>query len=88
MKKIFYLPFLLLCGCAGSPFVENLPMLQGRTMSQIRSEFGKPAVVHLEENASLWTYNKDQCACLIFFDKAKVVQHAELRGQCSGDEIL
>lgn len=83
--KLMYLLFLcfVLGGCAHSNVSKNLPYLKGKTSAQVASAFGRPTVVHREENATLWSYYQNNCSSLIFFDTQEVVQYAELRGECA-----
>ncbi len=82
MKKIYlWAVLLLLTGCAHVS--KELPSLRGKTAEEIKSDFGRPTIVHAENNASLWTYSQDDCSSLIFFDDQQVVQHAELRCGCA-----
>lgn len=86
MKKSYLILLgIILAGCSSPYCVDDLPYLKGKTASQVRFSFGKPQVVRKEANATLWSYYKDECSSLIFFDADDIVQYAELRGKCSSD---
>ncbi len=54
----------------------------GDDMDDIEDRFGKPFVIRKEGDNQLWTYRKDGCITIFYFDGDKEVRHAERRGDC------
>lgn len=93
MKKYIIMIAGLLCLAACSsrpksfegvrhPDPKPVSALVGQTRNQIHKAFGKPNVTRVEEGHALWTYRKDTCSTLIYFDSKGIVKHAEMRGVC------
>ncbi len=94
MKKqsLILMSFLLLCGCnvAQNEFFmspNQTPVMQknelvGRSAGEVVEEMGEPRTVLKEAPHQVWTYRKDQCVTLVFFDESEKVCFAEERGAC------
>ncbi|MBR5129688.1 MAG: hypothetical protein IKV03_00480 [Alphaproteobacteria bacterium] len=61
---------------------QAVASLIGQSRTQIHSRFGVPTLSRTEKTQSLWSYQSDSCALLIYFDKIGVCQYAETRGKC------
>lgn len=94
MKKqgLILTSFLLLCGCQvpenafflspnQTPVVEKNELV-GRSAGEVVKELGSPRTVLTEAPHKVWTYRKDQCVTLVFFDESEKVCFAEERGEC------
>lgn len=92
MKRIGV--FVVLCalgltGCAGSapasktPVVQKVSYLQGKSVKQVKRTMGKPEIIRTESPNQMWSYYKNGCTTLVFFNADGVVGHAESRGVCS-----
>ena len=82
MKKIYLLLFLCLSACSGILTPDFLLELKGQDTQKVLSKMGKPDAVRWESKAQMWSYWKNGCSSLIFFDENGVVQHVEQRGSC------
>ena len=94
MKKyvIISSAFLLLCGCAQpknqlqfspnqTPVMEKRDLI-GRSAGEVIETFGTPRTVLTEKPHQVWTYRKNQCITLVYFDESERVCFAEERGTC------
>ncbi len=61
---------------------QTIASLIGQPRSAIHSRFGTPTLSRNEQNKTLWSYQSDSCALLIFFDETGICRHAETRGKC------
>lgn len=84
--------FLLLCGCAQpknqlafspnqTPVFEKKELI-GRSAGEVIETFGTPRTVLTEKPHQVWTYRKNQCITLVYFDESEKVCFAEERGAC------
>ena len=91
-KSLILASFLLLCGCNVAPNefsispnqtpVVKKNELVGRSAGEVVEELGTPRTVLKEAPHQVWTYRKDQCVTLVFFDESEKVCFAEERGVC------
>lgn len=94
MKKQYIVigALLLLCGCAQpknqlafspnqTPVMEKRELI-GRSAGEVIETFGTPRTVLTEKPHQVWTYRKDQCVTLVYFDESERVCFAEERGAC------
>lgn len=62
------------------PAPKTVTELVGKNRGQIHRMMGGPAVTRVEEEYTLWSYAQgDSHAVLVYFDKAGLCQHAEIR---------
>lgn len=62
------------------PAPKKVTELVGKNRGQIHNIMGGPAVTRVEEEYTLWSYAPDDThAVLVYFDKAGLCQHAEIR---------
>lgn len=80
---------LMLSACATKPVPsdgaesdapQTVDEFVGKNRGQIRSIMGGPAAMRAEEEYTLWSYAQgDSHAVLVYFDKAGLCCHAEIR---------
>lgn len=61
---------------------QTVASLVGQNRSDIHAHFGKPVLSRTEKVNTLWSYQSDSCALLVYFDKMGICRHAETRGKC------
>lgn len=61
---------------------QTVASLVGQTRADIYSDFGTPRLTRTEKASTLWSYQANSCALLVYFDETGVCRHAETRGQC------
>ena len=81
MKRILFLLFFILSGCTFYP--HSASDLIGLTDYQITRRFKEPTVIRTEGTYQLWSYRKNNCTTLLYFDETKTVQFVDFSGDCS-----
>ena len=61
---------------------QKIKALTGQSQKQVHKKFGAPMIKRYEGSCTLWSYQSDACAMLVYFDENNVCQHAETRGIC------
>lgn len=61
---------------------QTVASLVGQTQAEIHTRFGMPTLSRNEQNSTLWSYQSNSCALLVYFDETDICRHAETRGKC------
>lgn len=61
---------------------QTVASLIGQTQADIHTRFGVPTLSRNEQNNTLWSYQSNSCALLVFFDEMDICRYAETRGKC------
>lgn len=69
------------------PAPKSVSALVGQTRNEIHARYGKPQATRVEDGQALWTYRKETCSTLIYFNEKGTVKHAETRGVCKTQGI-
>ncbi len=80
MKKLLILAFLLASGCTLK--LEQISCLSGQNKDFVLSKMGNPTIIRTETPNQLWTYQKQNCSILVFFDQTETVQFIDFTGSC------
>ena len=80
MKKIIILTLFLVSGCTLK--LDQISCLSGQGKDFVLSKMGKPTVIRTEFPNQLWTYQKQGCSILVFFDQSETVQFTDFYGSC------
>lgn len=61
---------------------QTIASLIEQTRADIHSRFGAPTLSRNEQNNTVWSYQSNSCALLVFFDEMGICRYAETRGKC------
>ena len=64
----------------------HLTSLPARTEGGVRSVMGEPVSILRENNRQMWTYRKNDCTQMVFFDDTNTVVDWYDIGNCSEEE--
>ncbi len=79
---IVMISLVVLAGCQ-SPRYDALV---AKTPKEVRALKGRPTTIIQEKNYEMWTYKKDDCTEVVFFDAEKHVADFYEKGSCAVDK--
>lgn len=61
---------------------QTVTSFVGQTRADIHAHLGMPTLSRTEKISTLWSYQANSCALLVYFDNLGICRHAEIRGKC------